>query len=157
MKVHGMMILLVGLLIAADEKKEEIKPPKDDRPYLGIEVDRAGPSIIAKVEKGTPADKAGLKPGDLIVKVGDTMVRSARDVRDAVSKSKAGDKIKITVRRRGGGEKTVEVTLGHRPKEEKKGEKKAEDKKDDKKAEDKKDDKKDDKKAEDKKDDKKDG
>jgi putative serine protease PepD len=94
-------------------------------PIIGVTLDRQyqgdGVRILseplgdsAPVQSGGPADKAGLKPGDIITKIDDKKV-SAADELIVVIRSKApGDTVKITYRR-GGKENTVEVTLAAAP------------------------------------------
>ncbi|WP_433467516.1 trypsin-like peptidase domain-containing protein [Spirillospora sp. CA-128828] len=63
------------------------------------------------VTKGGPADKAGLKPGDVITKVDDKPIEDATDLIAQIRSRAPGDRIKITYQR-GGKESTAEVTLG---------------------------------------------
>ncbi|MCP9953938.1 trypsin-like peptidase domain-containing protein [Actinomadura madurae] len=63
------------------------------------------------VTKGGPADKAGLKPGDVITKVDDKPIEDATDLIAQIRSRAPGDRIKITYQREGR-ESTVEVTLG---------------------------------------------
>ncbi len=58
---------------------------------LAVEVDR--------VEEDSPAQKAGLEPGDRVVRIGDTVVTSPEDVLDASFFLTAGEKVAVTVRR----------------------------------------------------------
>jgi S1-C subfamily serine protease len=53
-------------------------------------------AMITDVATGTPAAKIGLKPGDVIVAVGDTKVTSVSDLTLALQAHKAGDKVAIT-------------------------------------------------------------
>jgi serine protease Do len=69
---------------------------------------------IQRVESGSPAEKAGLKPGDVIVKVGDQAVKNVGDVTIAMTKYRPGQKVTIEIAR-GGRSQTVEVTVGERP------------------------------------------
>jgi putative serine protease PepD len=69
---------------------------------------------IATVTAGGPADKAGLKTGDVITKVGDRLVYSYADVAAAVRSHRPGDQVPITYTR-GGAPSTVTVTLGTLP------------------------------------------
>jgi putative serine protease PepD len=85
--------------------------------YLGIQVSDAAASGGAKVSSvvsGSPADKAGLKAGDVITAVAGTQTATADDLTAAVNTYKPGDKatLKIT---RGGSSKSITVTFGTRP------------------------------------------
>jgi S1-C subfamily serine protease len=63
--------------------------------YFGVTGERG--VLVSTVEEDTPADKAGLKAGDIIVKVDSDDVSSASDVRDAISDNNAGDKVSLTI------------------------------------------------------------
>jgi len=63
---------------------------------------------VAQVSPGGPADLAGIQDGDVITRFGETPVRSVRDYMVGLQKAKAGDKVKVVVRR-GEEEKEVEV------------------------------------------------
>ncbi len=53
--------------------------------------------MIAKVEKDSPADKAGLKVGDVLVEVDGEKVGSAREVQRIIGKKQAGEKSELKV------------------------------------------------------------
>ncbi|MFA4944739.1 MAG: trypsin-like peptidase domain-containing protein [Lentisphaeria bacterium] len=57
--------------------------------------------LVNDVTRGDPAEKAGLKPGDVITKVGPTPVNTPHDLQFAVLAYKPGDKIPLTLRRNG--------------------------------------------------------
>jgi len=82
------------------------------RPILGISVGRAdGGVAVAGVAKGGPADKAGLKAGDLILAIGGKPTPGAGALRQVLQKRSIGDKIKVRFQR-DGKQKTVELELG---------------------------------------------
>lgn len=65
---------------------------------------------IEEVGKGSCADKAGLKAGDIVTKLDDTKIETANDLINAKNKHKAGDTVTLEVYRKG--EKvTIEVVL----------------------------------------------
>jgi aminopeptidase YwaD len=66
------------------------------------------------VREGSPADKAGLKAGDIIIKFGDLTVKSVQDYTVALSGHKPGDVVKIVVQR-GTETLTLTATLAARP------------------------------------------
>ncbi|MEY9933230.1 putative serine protease PepD [Catenulispora sp. GP43] len=66
---------------------------------------------VEQVASGGPADKAGLKSGDVITKIGDRLVYSYQDVAAAVRSHRPGDVVPITYTRNGSST-TVNVTLG---------------------------------------------
>ncbi len=68
-----------------------------------------GMKIDAVIE-GRVAHKAGLKDGDVVLKIGDTEVKDIYGYMEGLSKHKAGDKANVVVKR-GKKEVTVEVTF----------------------------------------------
>ncbi|EDN69908.1 serine endoprotease [Beggiatoa sp. PS] len=58
-------------------------------------------ALIAKVERGTPAEKAGLQSGDLITAINNKSVNSSTDVRNRIGLLRVGERVKITIIRRG--------------------------------------------------------
>lgn len=62
------------------------------------------------VVSGSPADKAGLKNGDIITKIGSDVLTSANALMSAIAKHNVGDKVTITYIREGK-TATVDITL----------------------------------------------
>jgi Trypsin-like serine proteases, typically periplasmic, contain C-terminal PDZ domain len=60
---------------------------------------------IQSITKESAAEKAGLKKGDIITRIGDKKIESTEDVTDAVHERKPGEKVNITVLRDGKEEK----------------------------------------------------
>lgn len=60
-----------------------------------------GPVRVTKVEKSSPAEKLGIKPGDLIVSVGSQPVARPLDVERAFLDHNVGENVAIEVRRNG--------------------------------------------------------
>ncbi len=58
-------------------------------------------ALVAQVVKGSPADKAGLQPGDVIRKAGDQRIVSSADLPAIVSMSRPGDSLQMEVWRKG--------------------------------------------------------
>ncbi|MQA96371.1 MAG: PDZ domain-containing protein [Streptosporangiales bacterium] len=65
----------------------------------------------ASVVPGGPADKAGLRPGDVITKIDGKSVEAADELIVEIRKHKPGDKVKLTYQR-GGSTSEAELTLG---------------------------------------------
>ena len=87
-----------------------------DRPYLGSIPDfgsNADGMAITGVSPGSPADKAGMKAGVIITKLGESKIGGIEDLQSALLKHKVGDKIKVIVKR-DGKEVTLDVTLAKR-------------------------------------------
>ncbi|HEX7503518.1 MAG TPA: PDZ domain-containing protein [Acidobacteriota bacterium] len=57
--------------------------------------------LITAVEKGTPAEKAGLKSGDVIVQMAGKAVKESDDIHEALAALKEGDVLEIMIVRHG--------------------------------------------------------
>ncbi len=85
--------------------------------YLGVQADGDSDvkgAYVAKVVDDSPAEKAGIKIGDVIKKVDGKDVESATLFVAAVQKKRPGQKVKITVER-DKKELVIEVALGNAP------------------------------------------
>jgi serine protease DegQ len=72
-------------------------------------------AIIAGVLKGGPADKAGMKPGDILVAVEGKPVNDTTEMLNLIAQLVPGNKAKMTVLRKNS-ESILNVTVGKRPK-----------------------------------------
>ncbi|CAM5630517.1 Protease OS=Streptomyces glaucescens OX=1907 GN=SGLAU_16665 PE=4 SV=1 [Streptomyces glaucescens] len=79
----------------------------------GAKITDTGAGGSDPVEAGGPADKAGLKPGDVITKLDDRVIDSGPTLIGEIWTHKPGDKVTITYER-DGKTRTVELTLGSR-------------------------------------------
>jgi len=96
---------------------------KVERAFLGVKIqpvtrdiaeslgmkDAAG-AIVDSAEAGTPAAKAGLKSGDVIVKVDGTAIKDARDLTRRIGSLKPGETVKLGYLRNGR-EEAASITL----------------------------------------------
>lgn len=84
------------------------------RGFLGIEITDVTATLaeekgikeikgvyVNRVNEGSAADKAGIKNGDVVVKVGDVAVNSSSELQEQVSRFHPGDKVNVTVSRNG--------------------------------------------------------
>jgi len=71
-------------------------------------------AIIAGVLKGGPADKAGLKPGDILISVEGKPVTDTTEMLNLIAQLTPGQKTKMTVLRKSQ-ETVLEITVGKRP------------------------------------------
>lgn len=99
---------------------------EDEQAYLGIKGTNVTSEYaqyynlpegiyVSSVTSGSPADKAGIKKGDVIVKYKGKDVTTMDGLQDKMALCKAGDKAEITVKRADNGEYksvTCSVTLG---------------------------------------------
>ncbi len=74
------------------------------RSYLGVRLSEnlasSGPGVLINaVEAGTPAEQAGLRPGDVLQKVGDRPVSTPGEVRSLVEFAEVGKPLSLTVLR----------------------------------------------------------
>ena len=65
---------------------------------------------VSPVEKGSPADKAGIRSKDIITKVNDEVVGASGSLSSIIGQYRPGDKVTLTVQR-GDRELKIEVTL----------------------------------------------
>lgn len=104
-----------------------IKSGKVVRPWIGIlggdvdpmAVQQYGLSVeegvfVSQLPEGSPAGKAGLKSGDVIVQFDDAKIKNFDELRENVDKHKIGDTVNLKVMR-GKEEKTISVVLGQMP------------------------------------------
>jgi membrane-associated protease RseP (regulator of RpoE activity) len=68
---------------------------------------------FSDVKPGSPAAKAGLKAGDVLIQFGDKAIKNLYDFTDALRRSKVGDVVPVTVLR-DGKELKVDVKLEQR-------------------------------------------
>jgi len=66
---------------------------------------------ISKVTENGSADKAGLKDGDIILKIGTKEVNSSAELQEEIGKRMPGDKVMLTLRKKDGSEITKELIL----------------------------------------------
>jgi serine protease Do len=83
-------------------------------PYIGIKGDNvADVCKIGEVVSGSPAEKAGLKAGDVILRFNEHEIKTFDDLFPELDRSRIGQKVRLEVKRDGGTVK-LELTLGKR-------------------------------------------
>ncbi len=102
-----------------------------DRGYLGVQVSDLTPdlaqgfgykagqkgALVQQVVKGAPSDKAGIEAGDLVVAMNGKPVETSSGLTRSVATIPPGEKVALTLLRRGS-EKKVTVVVAKRPDEE---------------------------------------
>jgi hypothetical protein len=91
--------------------REGAMPYLGSRPAYGDD-SNAGVKLEG-VSEGSPAQKAGLQAGDLVVKLAGETVHNVEDYMETLMKHKPGETVEVVVKR-GSEEKTIPVTLGTR-------------------------------------------
>lgn len=119
----------IPINVARNVANEIIQYGKVKRPYLGVSevvvvsrdiALRYGLAVdsgiyISSVVRGSPADRAGLGRGDIIIAINGAQVATADDVRRCVLKSSIGDEMTFTVVGTNRRQRDVVVTLGEMP------------------------------------------
>jgi S1-C subfamily serine protease len=71
-------------------------------------------ALVVQITKATGAEKAGLKPGDIVVMLDSTPIRSMDDLLLAVRETAVGQTVKLGILR-GGKKMTLDMTVGDKP------------------------------------------
>lgn len=86
-----------------------VAAPKQERPYLGVYIEGAadgGGVALAEIAPDSPAARANLQAGDVIIALGGKTVGSEEELRDAIAASGVGNKVTITYLRDGAKRRT---------------------------------------------------
>ena len=93
-------------------ESQDITPELADS--FGLARDKG--AIIAGVVRGGPADRAGIRPGDILLSVDGKKVGSTNDMLNLIADLPPGGKAKMTVMRKSR-QATLDVTVGRRPRQ----------------------------------------
>jgi len=90
--------------------------PQDVTPEIAesFGLDRKSGAIVAGVLQGGPADKAGIKPGDILVSINDDTITDTTRLLNVVAQIKPGTSVKVHLMRKNK-ELDVNVMIGKRP------------------------------------------
>ncbi len=88
---------------------------EDTAAALGLEEARG--ALVSSVQPDSPAEEAGIRPGDVVVAFNDTAVEDPRDLARLVAQAGPGQRAEVTVVR-DGRRRTIPVRLGEMPEEE---------------------------------------
>jgi serine protease Do len=78
---------------------------------LGMDPDQPAGALVASVTPNSPAAKAGIKPGDVILSAEGQPIKTVHDLPRLVANTSIGKKIDLQVRR-GGKDMTLSATIG---------------------------------------------
>ncbi len=108
-----------------------IEKGKVSRGYIGVRIQDVTPelaeayglekpmgALIVEVEKGTPAEKAGLKEGDLIIEYNGKPVEDMQSLRLMVAETEPGTEVTLKIIREDGSKKEIKLKLAEYPSEE---------------------------------------
>jgi len=84
---------------------------KNTAKALGLSEEKG--ALVASVQKGDPADKAGIKPGDVILKVNGQKIDESRKLSQMIGQFKPGAKVDVQIWRQGE-TRNEQITLGQR-------------------------------------------
>lgn len=95
-----------------------LQPFDDDlRGGLNLPDSVKGGALVAKVAGGSPADKAGIEPGDVVSAVNGTDMKSSSEIVNTIGLMKPGSTVEMAVWR-DGKRKNVKVNIGQHPDDE---------------------------------------
>jgi len=84
------------------------------RPFLGVSTTQgSNGALVREVTSGGPSQDAGVRTGDVIVRVDGDRVSEPGDVAAAIQDLRPGETVEVEVRR-GGSSRTLDVELGNR-------------------------------------------
>ena len=81
---------------------------------LGLPQGVTGGALVAKVQKGSPAAKAGMEPGDVITEVNGTPMKIHSEIVNTIGLMKPGTKVDLSVYREGK-KRVLSVNVGQHP------------------------------------------
>ncbi len=118
----------IPISLARTVMDEIIRSGSVTRGWVGVEVQEVTPelaeafrlpstqgALIAGVMRGSPADKAGIKPGDLLVAIDGKPVKNAMSMLGLIASLAPGQNAKFALRR-GGHDVDLPISIGKRPK-----------------------------------------
>lgn len=107
----------IGFAIPIDQARRTaddiIKTGQATQTFIGARVatPQTGGAQLGEITAGSPAEKAGLKSGDVVTKLDDRLIPNADALVAEIRTRAPNDKVKLTL----SGDKVVEVTLGGQP------------------------------------------
>ena len=81
---------------------------------LGLDPNQTAGALVASVTPNSPAQRAGLEPGDVITEVGGRNIKAVHELPRIVAAAPIGSKLDLTIRR-GGEQQKLEATIAETP------------------------------------------
>jgi serine protease Do len=116
--------LAIPINMAKSIEEQLVKTGTVQRGYAGIsmqpltadmaeffKMDNTNGAIVTSVAEDSPADKAGLKKDDVIIRIDNKMISDTQDVKNIIGFTAPGTEVEITIMR-DGREKKVVMTVG---------------------------------------------
>ncbi|MGK2913706.1 MAG: DegQ family serine endoprotease [Porticoccaceae bacterium] len=117
----------IPVSVANDVIEQLKRKGRVDRGWLGVYIQdidlnlakslglaKAQGALIAQVEDNSPAQRAGIKPGDVVIALNGEPIEDASDLPHKVGLFAPGNKVSATLMRKGQ-ERTVSIEIGLRP------------------------------------------
>jgi putative serine protease PepD len=111
----------IGFAVPANTVRDVVPQLKSGRSaqhaYLGVSTAPAtfgSGAEVGSVNPGSPAERAGVEVGDVVLEVDGAEVNAPSDISGAIADNNPGDRVTMRVRRNGR-ERNLDVTLGNRP------------------------------------------
>jgi serine protease Do len=131
--IAGPTYIGISFAIPSNAAREVLEQLKSSRPvvrgYLGVALDKPTPeevqrlglkdgrgALVRKVGRGSPAEKAGIEPGDLILQWNDQHIEDPTELVLLIARAPANSNAKVTLNR-DGKEMPLDVTIAERPTE----------------------------------------
>jgi len=101
-----MLSLILYLILIPGLREPE--PDWRGKGYLGVQLQENAEVQVTKVMPNTPAERAGLQEGDIILRVGDAEPQGLAETIREISQHRPGTVLRLEVKR---GEQTVKLRL----------------------------------------------
>lgn len=101
----GPMAKLAAMLTGGKQPEDQVHP----RGFFGLELEEAeGVVRVARVLENTPVAKAGVRTGDIVVRLKGQEIKTPKDARNAVSEVQPGERVPLLLKR---GSESVDVVI----------------------------------------------